>query len=320
MLISAVITLQAARDCRYDHFTGRGAHGFWLKSWRAVDPRVGDWLHAARWHLPLNGGAPCSAHVESGESIAPYCVSPVMDLPEPRGGAQEIPAGALAWLRVTAFHPDLARRILEGPRAWLANLPERISIDGAEWRLTGATADPAGHPWAGMESYEALRHAALDCAAPPRGWKLRFQTPTAIRGAKIDGRDTYLLFPLPDRLLDSWRRAWNAYARCAGETLEIDEALAAQARDTLRVTHYRLQTRVVKYQYASNHSSRPRVEVPVTGYTGESTFESLDSPPVRAVEDLLFRFAFFRGVGYHTTQGLGQILVEPQIACDADRG
>lgn len=325
MICSAVLKLRAARDCRYQRFTGRGAQGFWLKSWRSVDPQVGDWLHAARWSTPLDGGSPDGENGQltgGKESVAPYSISPLMDLPGLENGAQNIPAGTPAWLRVAAFHPDLARRMVEGKQAWLANLPERISIDGAEWWIEGASTDPKWHPWAGMSSYEALRHAALDTTAPPGRWLFRFLTPTAIRGAKVNGRDTYLLFPLPDRLLDSLLRCWNTFARfeTGSQLVEIGDELIERARETMRVVHYRLETSQVSFQYKTNHSTSPRKEVPVTGYIGHAVLESLDSDAVRAVEDLLFRYAFYRGVGYHTTQGLGMARVEKDAHDDAGRG
>ncbi len=293
MLCSLVIVLEALRDCRYDHFTGRGTHGFWLNSWRTINPQIGDWLHGQPGETEPNGlpGEP------AGEA-RPYTVSPLMGLPPTRGGQREIAAGAPAWLRITSLHPRLTAAMVAGEGkypAWRENLPPSLSVDGAEWRIVRTALTPEQHPWANACSYEDLRHAALDAATPPQQWTLQFASPTCTRGAKLNGADVPLLFPIPDRVLDSWRKGWNKFA-----PFEIPEELAAGAAQSLRVTNYQLRTQTEKNRYNG------KTEVPLTGYTGESRYNAYGPPAERAYFDLLFRFAFYRGTGFHTTQGFGQ--------------
>ena len=281
MLSALVISLKAVRDCRYDHFTGRGAHGFWMKSWEALNPGVGAWLHGRE--AAEEGSAP--------STLKPFTLSPLMDLPLFHSGYQEIPAGSLSWLRVTSLHARLTDALQAGSHSWLENLPGRISIDGAEWELIGSATEPQQNPWAGSQSYEDLRHAALDSRRPPQRWTVRFTTPTC-----ITGKLTALLFPIPDRVLDSWRRAWNVFA-----PFEISEELCQQARETLHAVRYELRTHSLKSHYSANPN-----EAYLSGYSGEVSFESFGFEAERAYEDLLFRFSFFRGTGSHTTQGFGQ--------------
>jgi len=136
-------------------------------------------------------------------------------------------------------------------------------------------------------SYEELSRHHLMNPNPPRQWRLEFLTPTTFHGKK-----THLPFPLPESLINSWLRRWQAFSPIA---LAEDEVLQ-WARSNLAVSSYRLHT------LPAREGERLRV-----GCVGTLTLRALDMPPyLRAAIDLLAHYAFYCGSGAHTAQGLGQ--------------
>lgn len=279
MPLSAVIHLQASADAQLDQFSGRGVHGFWFRHWRAVDPVLGDRLHGA---------------TQEGE----FTLSPLMGPPRPeRDGAIDLRAGQSAWFRLTALSDALAAATDE---KWLAGLEtgSRIEIPGERtegertipgvgWVVTAISRQASEHPFAAQVAYEDLARRRLMSSNPPRGWKLEFLTPTTFHG-----KTAHLPFPLPESLIGSWLRRWQAFAPLA---LPEDELLT-WARGNLAVSAYRLHT------LPAREGERLRV-----GCVGTMSLRALDMPPyLRAAVDTLAAFAFFCGSGAHTAQGLGQ--------------
>lgn len=284
MPLSAVIQLEALADATLDQFTGRGVHGFWFKHWKDVDASRADELHANTQDLTL---------------------SPLMGLRRPgRGGVVSIHAGDKTWFRIAALTEALA----EAARSkWLAGLEIGSKVEVPEGRINGESKIPGvawkvasistelvqsreTHPFASQESYEELSRRHLMNPNPPRQWRLEFLTPTTFHG-----KQTHLPFPLPESLIGSWLRRWQAFAPLALP----EEELETWARSNLAVSSYRLHT------LPAREGDRLRV-----GCVGMLTLRALDMPPyLRAAVDLLAHYAFYCGSGAHTAQGLGQTRV-----------
>jgi CRISPR-associated endoribonuclease Cas6 len=294
MPISAIIQLEALTEGTLNGFTGRGVHGFWFQRWREVNPAVGDRLHS-----------------QSQES--PFTLSPLMGLAAPlhspisrpgNGGTKtvRVKAGQVAWFRATLLDEALGEDFLAG---WLHgletagrfNVPEDAGVStgsttkaeqpGVEWKVTGSTVEAAVHPLAGRVPYDALSRRHLMASNPPRQWKVEFLTPTAFHG-----KVSHLPFPLPESLIGSWLRRWQAFAPIALP----EEELTQWARSNLAVSAFRLHTLPVR------EGERLRV-----GCVGWLTLRALDMPPyLRAAVDLLAAYALFCGSGSHTAQGMGQ--------------
>lgn len=278
MPLSVVVKLEALEDGELDMFTGRGVHGLWFETWRTADPALGDRLH------------------QDGQEM-PFTLSPLMGLPEGRQWAARVKAGAPAWFRVTALSEELEEAVRG---RWLPALqaggevfiPAGQEAQGQRfgalrWKVTGYVMRAGG--WDGLAAEEdclAMARRTLMAAVPPRQWRLEFLTPTTFHG-----KSGHLPFPLPDSLVGSWMRRWQAFAPLAlpGELLEW-------ARGSLAVSAYNLQTRPAR------EGSRLRV-----GCVGRLTLRALEMPPyLRACVDLLAQYALYCGSGSHTTQGMGQ--------------
>jgi CRISPR-associated endoribonuclease Cas6 len=267
MPLSAVISLEALTDARLDQFTGRGAHGFWFNRWREVDPALGDELH------------------ESNDA-QPFTLSPLMGLPRGIRGKVQIKPGTTARFRITSLTDALSEAV---QTKWLDGLEGKGTVEipqpkdeepGVPWRVTRVEVEA-------QAAYEAMSKVHLMNSVPPREWRLDFLTPTTFHGS-----NGHLPFPLPDSLVNSWMRRWNAFAPIALPKEELLE----WSRGKLVVSSYKLQT------LPAREGERLRV-----GCAGRLTLRALEMPPyLRAAIDLLAHYASFCGSGSHTAQGMGQ--------------
>jgi CRISPR-associated endoribonuclease Cas6 len=273
MPLSAVLQLESLAPGRFDGFTGRGVHGFWFKRWAEVDP-----LTAGRLH--------------SQSQDTPFTLSPLLGLPA-RRGVTSLQAGQAAWLRITCLETRLENTFRE---KWLEGLEKAGPLElpeGVTWQVRAVALEAGSHPWAAAVPYEELSRLHLVNPNPPRQWRLEFFTPTAFNSGRTSaGRDHHLPFPLPESLVKSWLRRWQAFAPIALP----EEELLAWARLNLAVSAYRLHSLPVR------EGEHLRV-----GGVGWLSLRALDMPPyLRAAVDLLAAYAFFCGSGAHTTQGMGQ--------------
>lgn len=267
MLLSILIHLEAQGEGRLDQFTGRGVHGFWFNRWREVDAALGDELHAS-------------------SNTQPFTLSPLMGLPRGSRGTVQLKPGTAARFRITTLTDASSEAVrtkwlegLEGKAE--AFIPQPRDEDpGVPWKVTRAEVEAE-------VSYEALSKVHLMNSVPPREWRLDFLTPTTFHGT-----NGHLPFPLPDSLVNSWMRRWNAFAPIALPKEELLE----WSRGKLVVSSYTLRT------LPAREGERLRV-----GCAGRLTLRALEMPPyLRAAIDLLAHYASFCGSGSHTAQGMGQ--------------
>ncbi len=261
MITSLVISLQSLADGELAAGTGRAVHGLWFRVWKEVDAAQADALHA--------------------HAVPPFTLSPLMGLPRPRRGAVTVVAGQAAWFRITTLTEPLSRAMETG---WLPALPAEVELAGTRWQVTGYTWDSAEHPWAGRARYRDLARRLLG-KGESRTWKFRFATPTTFHGGA-----GHLAFPLPDSLVASWLRRWNAFAPIA-----LPDELVAQVRQGVVVSAYHLKTVPVRYG-----------ERLVVGAVGWARLRALNlHPAMAAALDVLAHYAFYCGSGAKTAQGMG---------------
>jgi CRISPR-associated endoribonuclease Cas6 len=271
MPFSAVLSLEATADATLDQFTGRGVHGFWFNRWREVDAALGDALH------------------ESND-MQPFTLSPLTLTPRPspagKGIGVRVKPGTAARLRITTLTDALSEAVKS---KWLEGLEGKAEVfipqpkdeePGVPWRVRRVEVEA-------QASYEAMSKVHLMSSVPPREWRLAFLTPTTFHGSS-----GHLPFPLPDSLVNSWLRRWNAFAPIALPKEELLE----WSRQKLVVSSYNLRT------LPAREGERLRV-----GCTGRLALRALEMPPyLRAAIDLLAHYASFCGSGAHTAQGMGQ--------------
>ncbi len=236
----------------------------------------------------------------------PYTVSTLLDeRGRPLAAGSWLKPGQECWLRMTALSDDLSE-ILE--KHILPRLPERLTLYKMNFRLDGVARHRAEHPWADCASFtEIAQDAAL--TAPARDVRLEFASPTAFR---TNGLDVSL--PLPGQIFRSLWARWNAFCPPA---MQIQELWPQFAEACIFVDE---MTAVNTVYWSFAEGTRGQA----TGFTGAVGFRL---PPARlldarwraytdgaaAVMQSLAKFAFYAGVGHHTTIGMGQTRQLPEL-------
>lgn len=169
-----------------------------------------------------------------------------------------------------------------------ADPPASVELEGHSLQVTGATLDPAEHPWAGTGCYSALCDEHLHAPGPAgRRLALLHASPTTFRS-----QGTNLPVPLPYLVFGSLLGRWQAFAPVA-----LSPDTRRYAEEMVALSRYRLRTRSVQLG--------PRaIQV---GFVGHSGYALLNADRYWAnVLSLLAAYSFFAGLGAHTTMGMGQ--------------
>ena len=195
--------------------------------------------------------------------------------------ARHLRAGSSYTLRIS-----LLRGELFGPlaRLFLPSDRPRLRLGSAQFALHDMLVTPGAHPWAGATSWDAL----LEKAEPAEELTFHFATPTAFtQGAGADGHKRVGIFPEPAAVFGSLLRRWNDLAPnpLPADLLE---------RVDLLPSNYRLNTEML--QFAKSQQ---------VGCVGRCAYLVRGAPADRRLLHALARAAFFLGIGYKTTQGMG---------------
>jgi CRISPR-associated endoribonuclease Cas6 len=146
---------------------------------------------------------------------------------------------------------------------------------------------PGPHPLVHSTTYPALMHKASQESRVT----LQFVSPTSFRSGDVQD-----VLPRPERVFGSLFEAWQAFS-----PVPFDPALAG-AFVLIRIPEYELRTELIHFAHYK-----------VIGFRGRITYtypREVDAA-TRQVLNALADFAFFAGVGYKTTMGMGQSLRQP---------
>jgi len=286
-LYSTVVKLVAIQDGKLPATQGRLAHAAFLDIIRAVEPDLAERLHAGRGRKP-------------------FTVSPLRDLPRPQQGQIHVGRGRAAWLRFTLLGGDLFTAFTRHFLAPTPTLPQSggggregvsIRVGDAAFAVSEVLTTPGAHPWAGYATPGDLagRWESTPAKALPRQITLEFASPTVFSRRSVDGMGKFMEpFPAPDMLFGSVVAVWNHHVPDG-----LDKAAVRRyAEETVVVGLYHMRSRMFRYW------GRPQI-----GATGTITYvlkDSKDQAMIRALNTLA-DFAFYSGVGYKTTMGMGQV-------------
>lgn len=265
MLTSLIITLQAPVATRLPASLGRASQALLLRLIDQRDPALAEEIHA-------------------GAGLRPYTASNLV-LGVRRQGSLQVSAGQSGWLRFTGLTAAVSGHLL----AIAASPPASVELDGQPFTVTGATVNPAEHPWAGQTSYQDLAAPYLLGGRERIASRIRleFAGPTTFRS---QGRNVPL--PLPELVFGSLLDRWQAFAPIA---LHPDTRRFAAEAVGLSQYHLRSRGIPVKDGYTQ------------IGFTGAASFLALNRDRYWLnVLHLLAAYAFYSGVGSGTAAGQGQ--------------
>jgi CRISPR-associated endoribonuclease Cas6 len=169
----------------------------------------------------------------------------------------------------------------------LAMSGEPVRFGNASARVEGIAFQPGTHPLVRSTTYPIL----MQKASQESRVTLQFVAPTSFRAGDVQD-----LLPRPERVFGSLFAAWQTFA-----PVPFEPALA-EVFALIRVSAYELRTELINF-----------ARYKVIGFKGRVTytFPREVNAPTRQALNTLADFAFFAGVGYKTTMGMGQALRQP---------
>lgn len=242
----------------------------------------GSLVHAAALDLflRLNPGLGHALHQRRGPK--PFTCSPLGGL-ERREGVEFVlsPERLYSW-RLTGLNEAVSAALLR-----LSPKLGGIRIGKAVFSIAGVSRGAQEHPDAGQASFEEML-ARWERENHPTTVALQFLTPTTFRVGQFEQP-----FPLPRWVFGSLLSSWNAFAPSSLALEDLREALD----ERVVLSNFSCRTRRVEL---GGHRT--------VGFVGKCTYRVV-RPGLELcwLLGLLGEFAFYAGVGWHTTHGLGQV-------------
>lgn len=212
----------------------------------------------------------------------PFTVSPLLDAEMTGKELVLSPEKVYTW-RLTGLTKEVSEHLLN----FSANMGG-VRIGDAVFSIVKVTAKTEEHPDAGQDDYEAMWER-WGQTTPPKAVTLHFITPTTFRSGRFEQP-----FPLPKFVFGSLSALWDTFSpHPIGKLKEIVE-------ETVVLTNWKGETRRVEFgSYRT------------VGFIGKFTYRVAERiPELNRLLGLLSEFAFYSGVGWQTTHGMGQVRVE----------
>jgi len=241
-------------------------------------------------------------HDEQG--LKPYTVSTLLDeYGRPFKAGDWLKPGQLCWLRFTTFTEELSLAL---EKKLVQHLPRQATFYKMDFRVDDVFTHKSEHAWAGQSSFSDMAQDAANCKAA-HDVRMEFVSPTAFRNSGLD-----VCVPVASQVFRSLWARWNAF--CPGP-MQLQEEWPDFAASCILVNEL---TAVNTTHWVFAEGSRGYA----TGFTGTVGFHLPEkgSLPERwqpyyegaaTVMQSLAQFAFYSGVGHHTTIGMGQCRVLP---------
>lgn len=280
MLLSVVFCLTAESSYPILGALGRPAQAWFLQQVTRFQPGMANRLH-------------------NEHGAKPYTVSTLLDENgRPLNAGDWLKPGQTCWLRITTYEESLSN-LLE--TKILKRLPKRLTLYKMDFRVDGVARNRAEHPWADETSFSELAQQSTHFLSQ-NSVRIEFASPTAFR---INGLD--LCLPLPEHVFRSLWAKWNAFCP---QPMQIQDLWPDFAAHCIFVNEL---TAVNTTHWLFADGSRGGA----TGFTGTVGYilPSVNKLPNRwhayysganVVMQSLAQFAFYSGIGHHTTIGMGQ--------------
>jgi CRISPR-associated endoribonuclease Cas6 len=241
--------------------------------------------HALVLNLVRQCNASLSARLHDEPGYRPYTVSPLRGLAV-SGEHLLLRHDRPCYLRITLFddmciwHQLLTHFLESGPIY--------VQLGHVKLRLTRLLSTPDNDPtgWTSTTDWQML--SALPAK---QSLTMHFVSPTAFSW----GRRRFVIFPEPFLLWESLLHTWNRYSPIAYRFER--EGFRTLLLNTIQVTKCSLRTKTL---YFPNYTQK--------GFVGSCSY-SFKAPDDAALLTTLAAFAYYAGVGYKTTMGMGQVHV-----------
>lgn len=251
----------------------------------------GDWLNAAFYKAIEAAQPELAAQLHASDGRKPFTLSLIQGLPQANGRTDvHLPVGWRCWFRLTMVNSEVLDAFIQ---RLLTVVNVELRVGRARFIIEEVLGTPGSHDWAGYTTTEALRQQVRRRESV----RIQFLSPTAFsRIQRADnGRHIYSVIPEPTLVWSSLRSVWK---HVTGEVI-ADEFEPWVERNVVISQVHQWKTVIMPFQRG-----------PVAGGLGEMTYRCLmPEHPWLATWCWLADFAFYSGVGYKTTQGMGQCRV-----------
>ncbi len=280
MLLSTLIALTANNEYPILGTLGRPIQAWFLAQIMQRRPKLAATLHD-------EGGS------------KPYTLSTLLDRNgRPLKAGDWLKEGQECWLRVTTIGDELSEIVLEKV---LKKLPKSLALYKMNFRVDGYTLNSREHPWAGMTSFVEIAQDGKYIKGS-RNVRMEFVSPTAFHSNRHE-----IALPLPGHVFRSLWQKWNEFCP---ESMQLQEIWPQFAEACILVNEM-TAVNTVHWEFAEGTHGA------ATGFTGTIGF--LLPPKSKTLEawqpywdgadvvmQSLAQFAFYCGVGHHSTIGMGQ--------------
>ncbi len=244
---------------------------------KEIPKTTGNFLHS--WFIELINGIDLSLSeiLHKPRENKPFTISPLNGKVVPKEDTNQVIKHEAYWFRVTSIEQSLSDVLLS-----LEKVPNNIVINDTNFSLKQIIKTKNEHPWAKNETYHEIVNKWKNVSS--NHIKFKFYSPTTFRQKGIN-----LPLPLPSSLLKGLYEKWNTYS-----PFPIKESIKDIVHQ-LFISKYELNTSIF------NFGTYKQV-----GFTGTCEFGIKDKSLYKLMH-CLFDFAFYAGVGYKTTMGMGQV-------------
>lgn len=242
--------------------------------------------------------ASLASRLHDEQGLKPYTVSTLLDEHlRPLRAGDWLQPGELCWLRITSLNEEVSETLQQ---RILRKIPKRLTLHKMDFRVDDVFTHRAEHEWAGETSFTEI--AESFSGKPERQLRMEFVSPTAFRNNNLD-----ICLPLPGQVFRSLWEKWNAFAP---ESMQVHELWPQFSSDCILVEDL-TAVNTIHWEFAEGTRGA------ATGFTGTVGFSLIPKGKVKpgwkeywdgaaTVMQSLAQFAFYSGVGHHTTIGMGQ--------------
>ena len=269
MLTSTVIRLRAKQSGWLPNAMGEYAHATFLSFINQVAPDFAQALHDAN-------------------ARQPYAFSPLIGGKRDRRGVK-VWSGGEYWMRFTILDSALYT-VFSQYFAESTSFDIELQLGKIKFVIEEIITSPRVERWGGYTTFsDILSDASFDPIV-----SLKFMSLTAFSvGRTSSGSRRFSIFPEPAIVFDSLLRRWNKFA---DQPLDNPAEWQKWVSENVVVRQYRTRSDLWKFKH--------HLQI---GFVGDCTYEikgnhRAETRKVNALAD----FAFYAGVGYKTTMGMGQ--------------
>ncbi len=256
---------------------------------------VGELAHAAFYSAVDAVDPALAAQIHDAQARKAFSLSPLYGYwQNPQNGRIQVNAGQPGWLRLGLLDEELFGVFMQHILfSGITGGEASIRLGRIPFTITEALGNPGSHPWVG---YTSLAQLAALTATPDR-WVVEFASPTAIRWGEADNHTRRVeIFPLPRLAIASLRTRWD---KLTGDSWGIAFEEWTERNITVgRIWEWR--TEPFRYQKQIYVGGVGRLEYRVLDGRNQANVAHFNR---------LLQLAFYAGIGYKTTHGLGQVRI-----------